>query len=360
MQEIDQTGISPNHSPRYGAAVRLWALHTQQGEGDSRSLARFLQDPASEVSYHYATDNQLCIDVVDTDRASWSVLDANGYTINLCFAGSYAEQSRQQWLDRYGSAIDYAAKLFVQDAEKYGPLVPVVLARDYAAIRAGHNGGIDHSGITYGLGIGSHTDVGPNFPWDVFRASVAKYATGAPVIPVVNEIDAQAAVTPWLGARHTPAIENTTPDGRGRWAQFEHGYIYWTPTTGARPIPMNIFETWAELGWEAGPLGYPVNYHTVLPVAGEPKIGDVQAFEGGTIYRKYGQPGYWVHGVIGQRWMREGFENSRWGWPVSNETPFLGGAAQDFEGGRITWTADGTLGLIPADGPDEIVPADPH
>lgn len=353
MKEIDLSNQG-NSSSRYGAAIRFFVLHTEEGNQNAQGLHDWMRN--NGVSYHYTLDNSVAIDSVNTDRASWSVLDANPYTINLVFAGSKAAQSRQVWLDRFGNAIDYAAKLFVQDAAKYGPLVPVVLARDYQAIGAGRNGGIDHSGITYGLGIGDHTDVGKNFPWDVFTAAVKRYAEGAPVTPVVNMIDAEAKNSPWLGKRLT-AGELSTPDGRGRYAQFEQGYIYWTPATGARPIPNNIFETWAELGYEAGPLGYPVNYHTVLPVDTADKIGDVQAFEGGTVYRKYDQPGHWVHGAIGNRWAREGFERSSWGWPVGNEVPVDGGGAyQDFDGGRIAWATDGTVGLKPKDGVDTIVP----
>lgn len=357
MKELDQTGVSPNHSSRYGAGVRLWVLHTQEGNGTAQSLANYLQSAASQVSYHYSIDDNTCVDVVDTDRASWSVLDANPYTINLCFAGSAVSMSRQTWIARYSNAIDYAALLFVQDAAQYNPLIPQVI--DYNDVGRGKAGATDHRGITVGLGIGTHTDVGDGFPWDVFIAAVDQHKTGAPAVAPVNEIDAKASSSLWLGKRITVG-ENITPDGNGRWAEFENGYIYWTAGTGAHPVPMNVFQTWADLGYERGPIGYPVNDHTVLPVNGGPKVGDVQAFEHGTIYHRYEQPGYWVHGAIGNRWARDGFENSRWGWPVSNETGFDGGAEQAFEHGRITWSADGTLGLLPTDGPDQIVPDTNH
>lgn len=355
MREIDQTGISPNTSSRYGAAVKLFVLHTQEGGGNAQSLANYLQNPNSQVSYHYSIDNETCIDVVDTDRASWSVLDANSYTINLCYAGSSVSMSRQMWLDRYREAIRYTAKLIAQDAAKYNPLDPRVI--DYRDVGRGLAGTTDHKGITVGLGIGTHTDVGPNFPWDVLIGDLEGH--DVPVVKPPNMIDEMAKVATWLGGRIT-AGENSCPDGRGKWAQFANGYIYWTPQTGAVAIPSNIFGVWGELGFEEGPLGYPIAGHTVLPVNGEPKIGDVQAFERGVIYRKYEERGFFVTGAIGERWKREGFENSRWGWPISNEIHFEGGVYQEFEHGRITWSPDGTVGLIPQDGPDEIVPAEKH
>ncbi|OZE95183.1 hypothetical protein CH302_19250 [Rhodococcus sp. 15-2388-1-1a] len=347
MKEINQIGRSPNHSQRWGSKPRLWVLHTQEGNGSAQSLANYLQQASSQVSYHYSIDNELCVDVVDTDRASWSVLDANSYSINLCFGGSRAAQSRDVWLDRFGAAIDYAAFLFVQDARKYGFANLRTLSWD--EIRRGLAGGTDHYGITKGLGIGSHTDVGPNFPWDRFIAAIERNVKGVvvpPPAPAPNAIAVQYEASPWLGAKITQQLELTTPDGRGRYAQYENGYIYWTAETGARPVPKHLFETYSELGWETGVLGYPIAFHTVLP------DGDVQAYEKGVLYRRNGQPGFVVTGLIGERWKRSGFETGPFGWPTSNEVVFDGGAYQDFEHGRIFWNPKQTVGLLNADGAD--------
>ncbi len=351
MQELNKIGESGNHSGRYGARIRLWVLHTEEGNQSAQGLHEWMK--RNGVSYHYVARGGVVIDIIDTDRASWSVLDANPYTINLCFAGSKAAQSRQLWLTVYGDDIDNAALLFVQDAKKYA-LQQKSLTWD--EIGEGKSGATDHYGITMGLGIGNHTDVGPNFPWDVFNAAIYKHSKGVitlppvPVEPAKNAIEEMRKIAEWLGAKQTTELELTTPDGRGRYVKYEHGHIYWTPETGAIPIPSHLFETYAELGWEAGALGYPVNHHTVLPE------GDVQAFEKGVLYRKYGQPGFYVHGLIGARWMRAGFENSTFGWPVGNEVPFEGGAYQDFEHGRIVWSPDNTVALQPNDGPDVIIP----
>lgn len=354
VQEFDRSNEG-NSSSRNGAKVRLFVLHTEEGNQDAWGLHEWMK--RNQVSYHYILAKGVCVDHVNTDRSSWSVLDANPYCINLVFAGSKASQTRQQWLDRYALEIDYAAMLFVQDAKKYDPLVPVVLGKDYKAIGRGAAGGIDHSGITYGVGLGSHTDCGPNFPFDVFAASVAKYANEqqVPVVvtPPPNEIDLMAKAAPWLGARLTVG-EITPADGRGRIVHFENGSIYWTPTTGARPIPARLFEVFAGLNFEFT-LGYPVAYHSVLP------DGDVQAFENGVLYRKNGQPGFWVHGAIGERWQRSGYETGIFGWPTSNEQTLPDGSiVQHFENGQIVWSPDNTVALIPLDGPDEIVPDRTH
>ncbi len=166
---------SGNHQSRRGTKVDLFLLHTQEGgNGDATALAKWMQGNVG-VSYHYTVstgrDAVTVCDVVDTDLASWSVLSANNRSINLCFAGSRAAWSRQQWLDN-AVAIDTAAFLAVQDCRKYG--IPfTVLAPPYTNGRAGIS---DHNYVSKVLGDGNHTDVGPNFPWDMFANAVSKHA----------------------------------------------------------------------------------------------------------------------------------------------------------------------------------------
>lgn len=176
---------SPNNSSRGGTKIDLFLLHTQEGSGTADSLARYLQ--GHEVSYHYTISEDpqdhgvTVVDVVDTDYSSWSVLSANPRSINLCFAGSKASWSRAQWLQQ-GRAIDVAAYLAVADCKKYG--IPIkVIAPPYTAGRSGIS---DHAYVTKVLKDGTHTDVGLNFPWDVFTTAVNKYASGlTPEVPVV-------------------------------------------------------------------------------------------------------------------------------------------------------------------------------
>lgn len=170
--EIAQMGKS--YSSRGGSPVTNFLLHTQEGNGTAQSLAAYLNNPANGVSYHYTIDNTVTVvDVVNTDYASWSVLSANPFTINLCFAGSRASWSRDQWLANMGNAIDVAAYLAVQDCRKY-QFDTTVIAPPYWYAQ----GISDHRYVTDELGIGDHTDVGPGFPWDVFADAVDKYATG--------------------------------------------------------------------------------------------------------------------------------------------------------------------------------------
>lgn len=172
---------SNNYQPRNGTRPTMFLLHTQEGNGNADQLARWLGGNV-DASYHYTIsmdprDKGITVcDVVDTDYASWSVLDYNNRSINLCFAGSRASWSRQDWLDNVGRAIDVAAYLAVQDCKKY-KFSTAVVPPPYN----GTPGISDHAYVT-SRGIGTHTDIGSGFPWDVFAASVAKY-TGAVTPP---------------------------------------------------------------------------------------------------------------------------------------------------------------------------------
>lgn len=72
--------------------------------------------------------------------------------------------------------------------------------------------------------------------------------------------------------------EAKTPDGVGRFSEFEAGSIYWSPATGAWEIPVGIMQTWAANGFEQGHYGYPVG----PPVEDSP-YRITQQFQHGTI-----------------------------------------------------------------------------
>lgn len=337
-RELNRLGFA--RSNRHGARITNFFLHTQEGDGTAESLAGYLNNTRNGVSYHYTLRDGVLCAVVDTDYASWSVLNANPSSINLCFAGSRAAWSRADWMKRRND-IRIAAWVAVQDAKKYSYMGRRVQGRPYPLGKTPCIS--DHNYVTRVLGIGTHHDVGPSFPWDVFEADVNSFLTPAPPAPVVNRINEIAARSPWLGKRLTQG-EGECKDGVGRYAHFENGSVYWSPMTGARPIPKLLFEVYTELDWERGPLGYPTAFHTILPTDSMTKVGDVQAFEGGTLYRRYGQPGFYVHGVIGARWAREGFETGPLGWPVSNEYPTEdGGRRQDFDHGSLVWHPSGAI-----------------
>ena len=363
LKERNAIGESKNFSSRWGARILYWVLHTEEGNQSAEGLHQWMIN--NGVSYHYSARDGVVVDIVDTDYASWSVLDANPLAINWVFAGSRAAFSTQQWMDR-AVDIDNAAYMFVQDARKYA-LQTRTLSHDEVARR--QTGATDHYGITVGLRIGDHTDVGRNFPWQHFQERIVAHVVGAVVTPPAPQPPAANAIETlrnsagfeWLGKKLTDVLEEETPDGKGRYVQYEAGHIYWTAELGAFAIPTAIFETWRDLGWETGALGYPIGFHKVLQDPTGADWGDVQGFQRGAIYRRYGRPGFFVTGLIRSHWNRSGFENGPFGWPTSNEITLEDGSkVQHFEHGDIVWSPEGTIGLKPTDGPDTIVPDKTH
>lgn len=89
----------------------------------------------------------------------------------------------------------------------------------------------------------------------------------------------------------------TNPDGTGSRQQFEHGYIYRHPETGAHYILKgDIWDQWAEQRWEQGDLGYPV----ANPEPDPDGPGLVQRFQGGALVTKLPMPTSDAWGVAGR------------------------------------------------------------
>lgn len=248
---------SPNNSNRNGRKVDLFLLHTQEGNGDAQSLARYLGNPANGVSYHYtvsqdASGKVTVVDVVDTDRASWSALSANPRSVNLCFAGSRAGWSRSEWM-RISRAIEVAAWLAVQDCKKYN-FSTRVLAPPYSANPPGIS---DHKYVTQWLGDGTHTDVGNNFPWDFFTAAVQRFATGA---------------TP--GPAPSGGGNNMANVPQDQWDRVYQELTKRFPSRSPlRHLGEGLVDTWAGMD-----LNIDANLH-VLTVRSLAEIGDFRALE---------------------------------------------------------------------------------
>lgn len=178
------TDRCPNWQDRDGTTIDLVLLHTQEGSGTAEDLAHFLigsANTANPVSYHRTIDNAVTvIDVVNMPNACWAVENSNNRSINMCFAGSTVNWSRDEWLANMANGIDVAAYLAVLDCHAWGIPLNVIPGPNYNSDPPGIS---DHRYCSDYLRDGNtHTDVGDNFPWDVFTAAVKKYS-GAPLPP---------------------------------------------------------------------------------------------------------------------------------------------------------------------------------
>ena len=201
-QEIPMFGNG--YSSRSRKPINFF-IHTQEGDGTAQSLAQFCNG-SNNVSYHYTLRDGVLCDVVDTDYYSWSVLNANVFSINLCFAGSFAGWNRDQWLAREKD-IAIAAWIAVQDAHKYGFSTEVITPPYHQA-----PGISDHKYVTQCLGIGTHRDVGDQFPWDVFKKYVAQYTTPAAAAQQVGSTVGQSQAQQQSAAQGGESMANVPQD----------------------------------------------------------------------------------------------------------------------------------------------------
>ena len=133
--------------------------------------------------------------------------------------------------------------------------------------------------------------------------------------------------------------EMDTADRRGRVRDFERGTIYWTPATGAHEVHGDIRLKWARFGGGRSFLGYPLTDETGTPN----RRGRFNHFEHGSIYWTPTTGAHEVHGAIRDKWASLGWERSRLGFPTSDEkaVPNGRGRISEFEGGVIIWTPEG-------------------
>lgn len=154
----------------------------------------------------------------------------------------------------------------------------------------------------------------------------------------------------YFGAILTPELDAARG---GRWQDFGNDKaIYWHPLVTnavAHEIGGAIREKWGQTtgpqgGWEWGPLMYPTTREwsgRASSVSGTVARGN--HFEGGTIYWVPNSGTYVTWGLIRDAWWRVGAEDSRLGYPTSDERANTSSWEQDFEGGLIRVGHDGMI-----------------
>jgi uncharacterized protein with LGFP repeats len=122
----------------------------------------------------------------------------------------------------------------------------------------------------------------------------------------------------------------------GRFREYDGGVIYWSSPTGAREVHGAILQLWSQLGRERGFLGYPLTDETTTP----DELGRFSHFQGGSIYWTPATGAHEVHGAIRDLWAALGWEQSRLGYPLTDELATADGVGRfvNFQGGQIAWS----------------------
>ena len=189
------------------------------------------------------------------------------------------------------------------------------------------------SGCATDVGIGyTVPKSGPYAGFHLVVSNLAGYP-GTGTIPVKN----QAVLSAWV-AQGCAAGQPTAPEAPaakgGAYQSFQHGKIYWSAATGAHLVWGGIAAKWVTLGGEAGRMGYPITDEK--PAKG----GAYQSFQRGKIYWSAATGAHLVWGGIAGKWVTLGAEAGRMGYPITDEYVLTPGTiAQDYQGGRIIWSA---------------------
>ena len=142
----------------------------------------------------------------------------------------------------------------------------------------------------------------------------------------------------WLG---WPTGDELTVKG-GASQTFQHGVVFWSNSTGAHAVKGGILGKYANIKYEQGILGFPVNDEMKL------RGGASQVFQNGQIHWSPSTGARFTRGAIQQYWSAHGWENGWLGWPTGDELTVKGGASQTFQHGTVFWSP--TTGAHPVVG----------
>jgi hypothetical protein len=173
--------LSPNRSSRNDTSVTWLAVHTAEGATTAESLANYLADPAKQVSYHTVCDDNTTIQCVPFADEAWAMLGGNPRADQICCTG-FAAWSRDTWMAHRGM-LDRIAYWLAARAKARGIPISHIGA---VGVAQRSSGVIGHYDYTVGANDGTHTDPGPNFPWDYVinkALAVASQAKGVLEMP---------------------------------------------------------------------------------------------------------------------------------------------------------------------------------
>lgn len=150
----------------------IWIVgHTAEGARSRQDLGAFFYQNATQASSHVGIDAGGVSQYVAYNRSAWTLRNGNSISDNAEICG-FANFTRSQWL---GSATvnqcpnpRQMVRNFSDWARNRCVSRGIPMRKLTVAQTANHASGlIGHVDYTNATGDGTHTDPGPNFPWDV-------------------------------------------------------------------------------------------------------------------------------------------------------------------------------------------------
>lgn len=173
---------SPNRYVNAATDCRWLVIHTQQGRSSARGLANYCRNPSAGVSYHDAIDELEMIQMVRYQDAPWSAANANTVAEHMCFGGSFAEWTTEQWLDPGldGDGINQDAMMWRGAAwvawRAQVNDIPLTYVGGTGTKPPAARGIVGHMDL--GAWGGGHSDPGVNFPFPVLLGRAQQLQNG--------------------------------------------------------------------------------------------------------------------------------------------------------------------------------------
>lgn len=154
-------------------SIRLLVVHDMEWAASVRTAedcAREFQTCETPKSAHICVDSDSIIQCVWDRHVAYAAPGANHDGIQMELAG-FARQTRDQWQSgESAKVLENGARAGAQYALKFG--LPIRRLSVPELLR-GDRGFVGHGDVSLAYGRSTHTDPGPNFPWDEFLERVA-------------------------------------------------------------------------------------------------------------------------------------------------------------------------------------------
>lgn len=235
-----------------------------EGPDDAEGGAAYDQRRTDGTSTHYYVDSNSVIQCVYTwDEAHTARNHGNDLGVQYELCGTV--QTRAQWLDPVSDATLWlAARQAARDAKRYG--IPV-RRLSVAEVRAAHpdfgnqptKGFCGHIDCTLAFpeDHGTHTDPGPEFPWDLFLARVQQHLD-----PQQTEVSEMG----FLAVDANGTYYNCQAGQSFRIPADALPHIIYLAQQGAIPLARGTAPEWTNDGWVR--KGWSETVFGVLPKAG--------------------------------------------------------------------------------------------
>jgi N-acetylmuramoyl-L-alanine amidase/Putative peptidoglycan binding domain len=194
----------PHYSGRGGSGIVQVTFHTTEGAKTNASLANWLGDPNSQVSYHASVDDErgVVARYVDSDMKAWAQAGGNPFCLSVCFC-AFVAWSQSEWLS-HENMLQNAAAIARTFCDWYKIPMSALNASQAQSAQKGISQHVDG-----GSGWSNHSDCGPNFPeWKVIEYMGGSSAPPTQPPPGGGEGEAPPLHVDYFGTDHN----RTCPD----------------------------------------------------------------------------------------------------------------------------------------------------